>query len=78
MFECSDCYKEFTTAGGLHAHCRAKADHAYCEDCERLFVGDFALNQVSGDFGYCQMRFNSHTSSTFGTHQRIATTATTT
>jgi len=29
----------------LHAHYRDKSDHAYCEECNRLFVNSSALNQ---------------------------------
>jgi len=45
MPQCSDCSREFLTSQALHAHCRDRADHAYCEVCERLFVHENALNQ---------------------------------
>lgn len=47
MRTCTDCNREFPTPQALHAHCRDRSDHAYCEDCERLFVHSHALQQVS-------------------------------
>ncbi|KIY65599.1 hypothetical protein CYLTODRAFT_437797 [Cylindrobasidium torrendii FP15055 ss-10] len=43
--ECDFCYRWFNSHSALHAHCVAKWDHPYCEDCERLFRTDKALEQ---------------------------------
>lgn len=46
MVNCTDCGRSFNSEAALHAHCRDKEDHPYCDDCERLFVSFAALNQV--------------------------------
>jgi len=48
-YTCSDCNREFNGVSALHAHCRDKDDHAYCVDCERLFVHQNALQQHFND-----------------------------
>jgi len=46
MANCSTCHDFFQTEDALHAHCRDKADHPYCNPCERLFVTFDALDEV--------------------------------
>lgn len=38
---CSECYKDLSSAHGLHDHCRQK--HPYCLDCREVFESDRAL-----------------------------------
>lgn len=45
MHTCSECYRNFHSTAALNAHCRDRADHAYCEDCQRVFVHFNALQQ---------------------------------
>jgi hypothetical protein len=47
MLQCTECNRTFGSPQALHAHCTDKADHAYCDSCERLFVNFDALRQVS-------------------------------
>ncbi|KAE9403893.1 hypothetical protein BT96DRAFT_814372 [Gymnopus androsaceus JB14] len=37
MYQCTTCHREFFSDRALHAHCRDKKDHPYCESCEILF-----------------------------------------
>ncbi|KAA1467238.1 hypothetical protein DENSPDRAFT_769372 [Dentipellis sp. KUC8613] len=46
MAECGQCQRWFSSVNALNAHCRDKADHFFCEECDRFFVHDGALEQV--------------------------------
>ncbi|KAL1748275.1 hypothetical protein HDZ31DRAFT_30046 [Schizophyllum fasciatum] len=45
MVICNFCCVSFRTDNALHQHCRDRADHPYCEACERLFGSDQGLSQ---------------------------------
>ena len=45
---CTSCYRSFTTLKGLKSHCSAKRHYPpECRQCNRQFVNDHALQQVS-------------------------------
>ena len=43
---CDFCGVSFRTDNALHQHCRDRADHPYCEECERVFKSFNGLSQV--------------------------------
>ncbi|KAA1467239.1 hypothetical protein DENSPDRAFT_232099 [Dentipellis sp. KUC8613] len=47
MVDCNHCGRWFPSTKALHAHCRDKADHDYCTECDRAFSSRSALQQVS-------------------------------
>lgn len=47
-YECLDCDRTFSTSEGVESHSRAKGHFIpECKECNRIFVDENALNNVS-------------------------------